>query len=185
MKRSDRSAARIPVYAMLCTLIVIGRFIVLPFPIPITMQFLFVNTSALILGKKGYIPPLTYLFLGLVGLPIFTTGGGIASLVEPSFGYVIGFVIGAFVTGMLSEKATGTLGLSIASICGLMCVYLCGTGYCLLLGKIYYNEPTPITLLIQLYILPFIIPDTAKCAVSILLYEKLRKHIKTQPTDRA
>ena len=170
---------------MFCTLIIAGRFIAIPLLVPITMQFLFVNTGALILGRKGYIPPLCYLLLGLIGVPVFTTGGGLGSIVEYSFGFIIGFVAGAFVTGVISEKAKSTLGIALASAAGLVCVYACGIGYCFLLSRIYFHQSTPAHILLYSFCLPFIIPDTVKCALSIILFKKLKKHIKIQPTDHA
>ncbi len=148
------------------------------------MQYLFVNTGALFLGRKGYIPPLCYLMLGLMGVPVFTFGGGIASLAEPSFGFIPGFVAGAFVSGIISEKAKSTRGLVLASAAGLVCVYAFGIGHGLLLSLLYSAQPLSAVGIISVFILPFIIPDAVKCAVSILLYKKVKKHIKAQPADR-
>ena len=147
------------------------------------MQYLFVNTGALVLGRKGYIPPLVYLILGILGVPVFTTGGGIGSIFEYSFGFAVGFTVGAFVTGAVSKKAKSTLGLALASAAGLACVYLCGITHCLLLGKMYFHQTFSTQYLLCVFLLPFILPDAAKCALSIFLYKKLKKHIKTQPAD--
>ena len=147
MNHSERRSrhALIPVYALLCSLIVLSRFIVIPLPIPITMQLLFTNTGALLLGRRGVIPPLIYLSLGLIGLPIFTTGGGIGSILEPTFGFILGMAVGALVTGLIRERARGTAGLVVASASGLACVYLCGCVYFALLQGVYFAEPINLT----------------------------------------
>lgn len=155
-----------------------GRFIILPLPVPITMQFLFSNTAALTLGKRGYIPSLVYLLLGLAGVPVFTSGAGIGSLLELSFGYVLGFVLGAMITGIIKERTEGTLGLFAASVAGLVCVYVCGVSYSLLLSVVYLKQSTSAFLLLSIYLFPFILPDIVKCALSVVLYKKLKKYIK-------
>lgn len=42
---------------------------------------------------------------GLFGLPVFAAGGGIGYIVRPSFGYLIGFVVAAFVTSFVVERS--------------------------------------------------------------------------------
>ena len=44
------------------------------------------------------------IFLGLAGLPIFTQGGGLAYVFQPTFGYIIGFAVGAYVTGVIANR---------------------------------------------------------------------------------
>ena len=63
-------------------LIAVGAFIKIPIPIcPFTLQFLFTNLAGLLLGKKvGSRAVGIYIILGLIGLPIFSEGGGIGYL---------------------------------------------------------------------------------------------------------
>ena len=73
--------------------------------IPITFQTLAVLLSGALLGsKRGALSQLTYLLIGLAGLPWFAWGGGIQYILSPTFGYIIGFVFTAFIVGWLSEK---------------------------------------------------------------------------------
>ena len=73
--------------------------------VPITMQTLAVLLSGALLGsKRGALSQLTYLCLGLAGLPWFARGGGLAYLMSPTFGYIIGFVLAAYLVGYLVEK---------------------------------------------------------------------------------
>ena len=63
--------------------------------------------AGLLLGPRlGTIAVGTYVLLGLVGLPIFTQGGGFWYVFQPSFGYLIGFCVGTFVTGWLAKSVT-------------------------------------------------------------------------------
>jgi len=73
--------------------------------VPITMQTLVVLLSGALLGsKRGALSQVTYLFFGLAGIPWFARGGGMAYLLSPTFGYIIGFVFAAFLVGWLCEK---------------------------------------------------------------------------------
>jgi biotin transporter BioY len=73
--------------------------------VPITMQTLIVLLSGALLGsRRGALSQLTYLFLGLAGLPWFARGGGILYLMSPTFGYIMGFVLAAYFIGWLCER---------------------------------------------------------------------------------
>jgi len=73
--------------------------------VPITMQTLAVLLAGALLGsKKGALSQITYLLLGLAGLPWFARGGGITYIMSPTFGYIIGFVLTAYLVGYLAEK---------------------------------------------------------------------------------
>ena len=87
--------------ALFTALIAVGAFIRVPVPVvPFTLQYLFTMLAGLLLGPRlGTIAVGTYVLLGLVGLPIFTQGGGFWYVFQPSFGYLIGFCVGTFVTG--------------------------------------------------------------------------------------
>lgn len=95
--------------ALFTALIAVGAFIRVPVPVvPFTLQYLFTMLAGLLLGPRlGTIAVGTYVLLGLVGLPIFTQGGGFWYVFQPSFGYLIGFCVGTFVTGWLAGPAAG------------------------------------------------------------------------------
>ncbi len=76
-------------------------------PVPVTGQTLGVVVVGAALGaRRGAAALLTYLFAGLAGLPVFAGfTGSIAAVAKPSFGFVIGFVVAAFVAGWFAERA--------------------------------------------------------------------------------
>lgn len=78
-----------------------------PAGVPITLQTLAIYTTALILGgKRATFAVTLYLIAGLLGLPIFARGGaGFGTIASPSFGYLLGFIPGAFIAGFLSHLA--------------------------------------------------------------------------------
>lgn len=74
-------------------------------PVPVTAQTLIVLLSGALLGsKKGSLSQLTYLAGGLLGLPWFSRGGGLIYIISPTFGYILGFVLAAYLAGLLFER---------------------------------------------------------------------------------
>ncbi len=97
--------------------------------VPITMQTFAVLLSGALLGKiRGALSQITYLFLGLAGLPFFTRGGGLSYIMSPTFGYIIGFVLASFFVGWLCERGFDRKikTLIFAMILGNLILYLPG-----------------------------------------------------------
>ncbi|MFQ9695527.1 MAG: biotin transporter BioY [Zhenhengia sp.] len=120
---------------LFAALTAIGAFIKIPLPpplVPFTLQFLFCALAGVLLGSKmGALSQLIYVLVGLVGIPVFTEGGGLHYVVKPTFGYLIGFVLGAYVIGLCVEKVKeiNFKHLFIASLIGLVVVYVLGVVY--------------------------------------------------------
>src|SRR4030043_1002395 len=104
-------------------------------PVPITGQTLAVLLAGALLGsRRGALSQLSYLALGATGIPYwFALGGppGIARLVGPTGGYLIGFVAVAFVVGWLAERGwdrrVGTAAL--AMLAGEIVLYIFGLSW--------------------------------------------------------
>ena len=111
-KTKKLSTVSMVLCGMFAALVAIGAFIQIPVPYMdyFTLQFFFVLLAGLILGAdKGAISVGCYVLLGLVGVPIFAAGGGIGYIFRPSFGYLVGFIVSAYVTG----KVTRTICLPV------------------------------------------------------------------------
>lgn len=157
------------VYCGLFTaLIAVGAFIKVPVPVvPFTLQYLFTMLAGLLGAKRGAIAVLAYMLLGLAGLPIFTEGGGLWYVLKPSFGYIIGFVIGTYVTGRIAEtmpKKTIPHYL-LANLAGLAIVYACGMSYYYVICN--YVIDTPIAVW-PLFLYCFILAVPGDIALSVL-----------------
>ncbi|MBN2104428.1 biotin transporter BioY [bacterium] len=87
----------------------IGGFIRIPFiPVPMTLQTLFVYLSGTLLGPgPGCVSQIIYLLIGFAGVPVFTSGGGPAYVLHPTFGYLLGFPIAAWVSGRMARRVKG------------------------------------------------------------------------------
>ena len=130
---------------MFAALIAVGAFIKIPVPVvPFTLQFLFTTTAGLFLGgKNGARSVMIYICLGLAGLPVFASGGGISYILQPSFGYLPGFALGAYVTGKIAEAAINPSyrRLLTANFAGLLIVYAIGMLYYALISDLYLGTP--------------------------------------------
>ncbi|WP_342528422.1 biotin transporter BioY [Chryseomicrobium sp. FSL W7-1435] len=103
----------------------------LPFsPVPITGQTLAIGLAATILGSRyGTLSVAIYLLLGAVGVPVFAgMSSGLASLVGPTGGYLIGFLPTAYLIGLYLEKTSFTVKQAIvANILGMIVTLAFGT----------------------------------------------------------
>ena len=73
-------------------------------PVPVTLQSFAVAALAGAFGWRiGTATVIAYLIEGAIGIPVFATGGGIAYLVGPTGGFLLGFVPMAFVIGRAAD----------------------------------------------------------------------------------
>ncbi|WP_370273724.1 biotin transporter BioY [Methanosarcina sp. MSH10X1] len=113
-----------------------GAYIQVPVPfspVPVTLQVFFVLLAGSMLKSKwGGLSMIVYTLLGIAGLPVFAGGSsGMGVLLGPTGGYVIGFILAAYIIGKLSEKVenTGRPGFFINALnmsAGVLVIYACG-----------------------------------------------------------
>jgi biotin transport system substrate-specific component len=149
--------------ALFAALTAIGAFIKIPIPpVPITMQLAFVVYAGIFLGaRKAMMSQLLYLLIGLIGIPIFTYGGGITYIFQPTFGYLIGFLLCATVIGFGVDRMGKVtfLGLFAWSILGLALVYAIGVLYLYGIVNVYFGQVMTMTAALKAGLLPFILKD--------------------------
>lgn len=120
--------------AIFVALMVAAAFIQIPFPlVPLTFQTVVSVLAGLLLGaKKGTASMAVYAFIGLIGLPVFSAGGGIYYVLKPSFGYILGFIVSAAVGGLIAGRAGLPLWRYIvAALAAFVADYAVGIPYCL------------------------------------------------------
>ena len=175
MKRSKTRS--LILCAMFVALIAVGAFIRIPTPmVPITLQYLFTMLAGLFLGGKlGCLSVCIYIALGLLGLPVFTQGGGPGYIFQPSFGYIIGFAAGALATGTVAGKSPrpGFPRLLAANFSGLGIVYLFGTLYYGLISTFYLGTPMGLLPLLFYCILMTLPWDILLCVAGAGLGKRL------------
>lgn len=154
---------------------IIGAFIMIPLPlspVPITLQTLFVLMSGALLGPAfGALSQVIYIFLGVMGLPVFAGfSAGPFVLIGPTGGYLVGFVAGSFLVGLLCRFfnkinlyvyffvfALGTIVIYVFGCMGLMFFMHIGFKKAVFIG-----------------IFPFVIGDTLKMTLASFLALRLK-----------
>ena len=185
MKRRILIAA-LTLSALFCTLICVGSFIRIPIPnmMPITLQTFFVLLTALVLPFKASILAITtYVALGLIGLPIFSGGGGIGYVLMPNFGFIIGFIVATVIIGVITEKLRNRKlwQYILTSLFGVAVIYIIGILYFAFITNVYNNGENSALWFIQTVFMPFL-PKEIICIIlaSIFAY-KTRPYITKIP----
>lgn len=176
MKRTKEMCLCALFTALLCA----SAYIKIPTPLlPVTFQTLFVSLAGLLLGsKKGPISVAVYVFIGLIGIPVFAEGGGLSYVLRPSFGYIIGFILSAFVTGKLAEKKYTFKNFLLSSMVGLICVYAAGLVYYYFISTMYLGNQLEIKNLFIYCFLLTLPADIIMCILASTIGKRLKSTIK-------
>ncbi|WP_097028159.1 biotin transporter BioY [Clostridium peptidivorans] len=139
-----RNTRNLILVAMFAALTAIGAFIKIPVPyVPFTLQYLFCALAGVILGSRlGALSQIVYVSIGLLGVPVFTEGGGFNYVFKPTFGYLIGFIIAAYVIGKIRENVkelTFTKAIFML-LSGLFFIYLLGVIYLYISYNLYLGQ---------------------------------------------
>ena len=163
-------------------LAIIGGFIKIPVgTVAFTLQTVFVVLAGFVLGARdGMFALLAYMIIGLIGIPVFTQGGGFSYIFMPSFGYIIGFVIGAFTAGFVMSlfSTVNTLKIWVAGIIALLPVYIIGMAYQVMI-LVFVNGLTVSAALITLIsILIYWAIDIVMIFIISIVYPRLMSMMK-------
>jgi biotin transport system substrate-specific component len=150
--------------------------IVLPFsPVPITGQTFAVLVAGVMLGRYyGGFSQFIYVILGTAGVPWFNGGsGGPASLIGPTGGYLIGFIVAAFIVGYITDKYVKARNffpmLAVMLLANFGIIYVFG----LLQLSIYLNVFKGMTAdlwdVLKMGAIPFIAGDIVKAILAALM----------------
>ncbi len=146
----------------------------LPFtPIPVNLATMAVFLAGGLLGAyRGAASQIIFIFLGAVGLPVFTGfNGGLGVLVGPTGGYIAGYVAAAVVIGLIQGKSSGILRTILAVTAGCITIYT--------LGTFWFMVMTGADLIkaLTMCVLPFIIGDILKITAAAGLINRLKRFI--------
>lgn len=140
---TTRDLSHIALFAAVTAALGLAPAIAVPLvPVPITAQTLGLMLAGSILGaRKGALSQLVFVVLVAVGLPLLAGGrGGLGVLLAPGGGFVLGFPLGAWVVGLLTERMWTSYSLARALIAnvvgGILAVYAIGIPYLALLGDL-------------------------------------------------
>lgn len=143
-------------------------------PVPITGQTLAVGLTATILGSRyGTLSILIYILLGAVGMPVFAeANGGLHVLIGKTGGYITGFILTAYVTGLILEKTRFTLTNSlIANIVGMIITLAFGT------VQLKFVLDVPWADAIAWGVTPFLVVGVIKAVLASIIGIKVRERL--------
>lgn len=173
------SARKLVYTALFAVLTAVGAFLRIPLGFSsITLQFLFTAMAGVLLGPAcGALSQGVYVALGLIGLPIFTAGGGFGYVLQPTFGFLLGLIPAAAIIGAISRRSSSPLRLALACLAGLAALYAVGVPYMALILNGYMGKGMSVSGLLWAGMIPFLPGDAIKIAVTALLCPLLRKRV--------
>ena len=164
--------------SLMAALTAVGAYLYVPIgPVPIVLSTLFVLLSGLLLGSRwGLASTTLYLLVGAIGIPVFAGGkGGLAHFFGPTGGYLFGYVLASWTTGLISERGRGLLVVDIlAVLIGSLAIYGLGIPWL----KIVTQLSWPRTLMLGM--VPFLIGDAMKASVALILARAIRPALNRQ-----
>ena len=129
--------------------------------------------------KRAAFVYITYIIMGLIGIPVFSGGGGIFYVLKPSFGFIIGFIFSGMISGSnvlnnskIAHFIKGIIGLLVGDLIGLIYMYF--------ILKFYLNSANAnVIFVLQAGFLPFIIKDLISVEVAALIALRLYPVVST------
>ena len=174
----NKQTSRVLAVFFSVTFISLSAFVRVPLPftpVPITLQTFFVLLSAGLLGRRLSVTTQTsYIFLGALGLPIFTgASSGLVYLVSPTAGYLFGFILAALFTGIFLKLAGDSPRLILTA-------FLASSAIILLSGSFWLKFSLGLSLAQALFIgfIPFVAGDCLKAIAAAFVYSKLKNRAK-------
>lgn len=171
--------------ALGAVLIIICSWLTVPFAVPFTMQTFAVFSVLILLGGKlGTASIGLFVFMGLVGLPVFSGfKGGVGVLLGPTGGYIVGFVFAGLLYMLLEPAANKNKWIKAAVLAGgLALCYAVGTIWFLVVarrGGTDYGAGK----VIAICVLPYILPDLAKLWLAMFVGERLKGKLRLPWTE--
>lgn len=160
------------------TLVAVGAFIRIPVGADVyTLQFLFTLLAGIVLGPRlGALAVGTYVLMGLVGIPVFSSGGGPGYILQPTFGYLVGFILQAYATGALTRRNTPTFAHVLqACAVGMAIVYVIGIAYFYFVSNYVIQAPIGFWVAIWYCGVLQLLPDFILCLAATSVGLRLRK----------
>ena len=177
MKKKPLTLREMTLAALFGAATAAGAYLIIPLPpVPITLQTLVLCVAAALLGARlGALSQVVYLILGLIGLPVFAGGkAGLGVLFGPTGGYLIGFVLGAWLIGKLvaARPHWGFWWLVVAMSVGHLLIYALGTARLAWVADLSWQKA------VMVGAVPFLPGDALKIAAAAWLARMLRKRVR-------
>ncbi|MBQ4443951.1 MAG: biotin transporter BioY [Clostridia bacterium] len=183
-KRARNATVVVAYIAVAVALQIVCAYLTVPAVIPFTMQTFAVFFALCFLGgAKGTAVVAVYLAMGMLGLPVFSGfKGGVAALLGPTGGYLLGFILSALIywlgATIWRKKAANVWVQSALCVVGLLACYLLGTVWFIYV----YRATDSWAKALSLCVVPYLLPDAVKILLAVTLSKTLRKALPTAAT---
>jgi len=142
--------------------------------VPFSLQpFVVMLAGGLIGARLGALSVVVYILLGLIGLPVFVSPpfGGPAYVLQPTFGFLLGFIPGAYVIGALlkNREESGFVRYFLAMTAGVVVYDLVGLPYLYMILNFYLGKSVSAATVLTIGLTPFIALDLVKAAAAAVL----------------
>ena len=184
--KPKRRAREVALIALFVAITVVFGFIKIPMQ-PVAMSLLTLATAlagCFLSPLSAALSQIIYVVMGLIGIPVFTAGGGPAYVLQPSFGFLlflpfmaagISFVVRH--DRFLPAKAR-FLWRHFASLFISLLQLLFGTFYYYILYKYYMNSDLTLAAAFMSCFVLFIPTAIIKSVLSVALFDMLKKRLK-------
>ncbi len=179
MNRYSKATYRITVIAMCVAFFTLCSWLSIPFFIEFTLQlfaiFLIASTLKPLICVLSV---LSYVALGLVGVPVFAGfKSGFSAFMGPSGGFIIGFLLSAVLISLFAKLyAIRTATHFTLMLVSLLICYACGVLWYIFVFN--YSAYTPLSEALLICVVPYIIPDILKIFLVRVIYKKLDPYFK-------
>ncbi len=163
---------------LFAALTAVGAFITIPVPpVPFTLQIFFAILSGALLGsRRGATSVGVYVLLGLCGLPVFTKGAGPSYIFQPTFGYLLGFILGAWVCGKITESRSKTFGtMLLGCLAGALANFVVGMAYFYVIQNLYLGQQMGLWSILYSSFLIFLPADGVLMVLAAYLAKRLHQ----------
>lgn len=172
--------------ALFAALTAIGAFLRIPVGASsFTLQNFFCVMAGLVLGAKyGALSQAVYVLLGLAGVPVFTTGGGLMYVFQPTFGFLLALIPAAWIVGWMTRKGTGFRQVLAAGAVGMAVIYVIGLPYMHLILTVYLSKEWTLWQTVRGGMLIFLPWDALKAVAAAWLGSQICHRMGDRLTSR-
>ena len=173
------TARKLVYVALFAALTAAAAFLRLPLGmVSVTAQFLVTAMAGALLGGKwGAVSQGVYVALGLLGLPIFTMGGGIGYVLQPTFGFLLALIPAAWVIGHVAGVQATPRRMVEACLAGLVLLYAVGLPYMALILNGYLRQNLPFSRLMMVGCVPFLPFDAVKVVLAAIVCPAVQRRL--------
>jgi len=185
-ERMKISVREMVLAAFFAALMTVGAYISKVWPpdvVPFSLLPLLCMLAGVILGPKlGALSMTVYLLVGLTGIPVFASPpyGGFTYIFKPTFGFLVSFVVGAYVAGLVVHKKEnpGWVTFLVAMLTSTVAMYAVGLPWMYLMFNFYVGQAMTfmqVLMMMSLYIVLDFVKAVIAAVVGKAMFERVSK----------